>query len=184
MKMVPTIDRTRPRQRLVQLSRGLVILLVASLPSLAAESPPLEAELVFPLHDRHNHAPGIVECPNGDLFVSWYRGSGERTADDVAVYGAWRAEGRDERGASRSCMADTPGFPDCNTALLVDDRQRLWLFCPTILANTLGVVPDELQVSSRLRAARARRSGTGEGLILLKPEDFGERARQAARRSG
>ena len=44
------------------------------------------AELVFPLHPQHNHAPGIVQCPNGDLLVSWYRGSGERQADDVAVY--------------------------------------------------------------------------------------------------
>ena len=44
------------------------------------------SELVFPLHKQHNHAPGIVECPNGDLLVSWYRGSGERSADDVAVY--------------------------------------------------------------------------------------------------
>ena len=44
----------------------------------AAEPPRHEAELVFPLHAEHNHAPGIVECPNGDLLVSWYRGSGER----------------------------------------------------------------------------------------------------------
>ncbi len=53
-----------------------------------AEQPLYKAELVFPLHDKHNHAAGIVECPNGDLLVSWYRGSGERSADDVAVYGA------------------------------------------------------------------------------------------------
>jgi len=45
------------------------------------------AELVFPLHPEHNHAPAIVECQNGDLLVSWYRGSGERSADDVAVWG-------------------------------------------------------------------------------------------------
>lgn len=39
---------------------------------LAAQSEPArhEAELVFPLHAQHNHAPGVVECPNGDLFVS------------------------------------------------------------------------------------------------------------------
>src|SRR5690554_4907079 len=54
-----------------------------------------EAELIFPLHDQHNHAPAIVECPNGDLLVSWYRGSGECEADDVAIYGARR------RGATR-----------------------------------------------------------------------------------
>src|SRR5262245_21829170 len=52
-----------------------------------------QAELVFPLHPKHNHAPGIVECPNGELLASWYRGSGERSADDVAVYGARKRKG-------------------------------------------------------------------------------------------
>ena len=62
----------------------------------AGAAPPYAAELVFPLHPQHNHAPGIVECPNGDLLVSWYRGSGERRADDVAVYGARRRKGADD----------------------------------------------------------------------------------------
>ncbi len=35
----------------------------------------VQSELIFPLNSQHNHAPGIVECPNGDLLVSWYRGS-------------------------------------------------------------------------------------------------------------
>ena len=47
--------------------------------------PEVESSLVFPLHPKHNHAPGIVECPNGDILVSWYRGSGERTADDGRI---------------------------------------------------------------------------------------------------
>ena len=71
----------------------LALALLAPRAVLGAESPRFEAELIFPLNPQHNHAPGIVECPGGDLFVSWYRGSGERTADDVAVYGAWRAKG-------------------------------------------------------------------------------------------
>lgn len=33
-------------------------------------------------------------------------------------------------------MADRPGFPDCNTAMSIDGRGRLWLFWPTILAST------------------------------------------------
>lgn len=74
------------------------------------------AEPIFPLHAEHNHAPGIVECPNGDLLVSWYRGSGERSADDVAVYGARRVKGSD-KWSEAFLMADTPGFPDCNTWL-------------------------------------------------------------------
>ena len=40
-------------------------------------------ELVFPLNSQHNHAPGVAELSDGSLFVSWYRGSGERSADDV-----------------------------------------------------------------------------------------------------
>ena len=66
---------------------ALLVVLFAT-PFVVADEPRLEAELVFPLHPKHNHAPGIVECPNGDLLVSWYRGSGERSADDVAVFGA------------------------------------------------------------------------------------------------
>ena len=62
----------------------------------SAESSRYDSEFVFPLHDQHNHAPGIVECPNGDLLVSWYRGSGERSADDVAVFGARHKAGSGE----------------------------------------------------------------------------------------
>src|SRR5689334_5135743 len=101
----------------------------------APDSPEHRAELVFPLHGQHNHAPGIVECANGDLFVSWYRGSGERTADDVAVYGAWLRKGT-AQWSEPVVLADVPGFPDCNTCLMIDRQQRLWLFWPTILANS------------------------------------------------
>ena len=36
------------------------------------EPPRLVAELVFPLDPKHNHAPGIVECPNGDFGFTSY----------------------------------------------------------------------------------------------------------------
>lgn len=142
----------------------------------AADPPRHEAELIFPLNARHNHAPGIVECPNGDLFVSWYRGSGERQADDVAVYGAWRAKGEAKWGEP-FVLADTPGFPDCNTALFIDDRQQLWLFYPTILANSWESCLTNFKVSSDF-AQPAAPKWDREGLILLKPDDFGERARK------
>lgn len=139
---------------------------------LAAEIDPArhEAELVFPPHAKHNHAPGIVECPNGDLLVSWYRGSGERSADDVAVYGSRRAAGSKD-WSEPFLMADRPGFPDCNTCLMIDSKQRLWLFWPTILANTWESCLTNFKVSSRY-------TGSGppqwerEGLVLLKPDDF------------
>ena len=128
--------------------------LLSSAPVAADEAPSYAAELVFPLHPQHNHAPGIVECPNGDLLVSWYRGSGERTADDVAVYGARKAKGS-LQWSEPFLLADTPGFPDCNTCLMIDRRQRLWLFWPVHPGSLLGIVPDQLPRVRRLSELRS-----------------------------
>lgn len=161
-----------PRSLLVCCCALLVVPCLAG----AADVPRHEAELIFPLHPQHNHAPGIVECLNGDLLVTWYRGSGERQADDVAVYGAWRAKGEQKWGDA-FLVADTPGFPDCNTALFVDDRQRLWLFYPTILANTWESCLTNFKVSSQF-ARPGSPKWDREGMILLKPADFGESAKK------
>jgi predicted neuraminidase len=155
------------------MSLSLIVLIAFAA---VGEEPRFDAELIFPLNAKHNHAPGIVECPNGDLFVSWYRGSGERTADDVAVYGAWRAKGEAKWGEP-FVLADTPGFPDCNTALFIDDRQRLWLFYPTILANSWESCLTNFKVSAEFAQPGAPQ-WQREGLILLKPDDFGEAARK------
>src|SRR5439155_26941544 len=67
-----------------------------------------QAELIFPLENWHNHASTIVECPNGDLLVCWFHGSGERTADDVKVEGARLRRG--SKAWTRFTMADTPNY--------------------------------------------------------------------------
>ncbi len=144
--------------------------------SSAEDSPRLTAELVFPLNAQHNHAPGIVECPNGDLLVSWYRGSGERTADDVAVYGSWR-KGGEAAWSEPFMLADTLGFPDCNTALFLDDRRQLWLFYPTILAHSWESCLTNFKISSRYEAP-GMPVWDREGLVLLKPDGFGEPAQK------
>src|SRR5262245_50980263 len=110
-------ETSMPKQRfhsvpLLLAAAGLAGLRCAA----AAEEPFHRAELVFPLHPKHNHAPGIAECPNGDLLVSWYRGSGERQADDVAVFGARKKAG-ESKWSEAFLLADNPGFPDGNTAL-------------------------------------------------------------------
>jgi hypothetical protein len=74
-------------------------------------------------------------------------------------------------------LADTPGFPDCNTSLFIDDRQRLWLFYPTILANSWESCLTNFKVSSQFFRPGVPKWDR-EGLILLKPNDFGEEARQ------
>lgn len=145
--------------------------------SLSADSTVHRAELIFPLHPQHNHAPGVVELPNGDLLVSWYRGSGERSADDVAVFAARLPQGQ-TRWSEPFLLADRPGFPDCNTCLFVDRERRLWLFWPTILANTWESCLTNYRVSSDYASPGPPR-WEREGLILLKPDDFGAEGRAA-----
>jgi predicted neuraminidase len=151
----------------------LCVALALSTTSGRADDKPLyEAELVFPLHPQHNHAPGIVECPNGDLLVSWYRGSGERSADDVAVYGARRKAGSGKWGDA-FLMADTPGFPDCNTTMFIDRDGKLWLFWPVIIANSWESCLTHYRVSSDYQNGGAPR-WEWQGIIPLKPRDFEE----------
>jgi predicted neuraminidase len=141
-----------------------------------ADEPRYEESFVFPFHRQHNHAPGIVECPGGDILVSWYRGSGERSADDVAVYGARRRKG--SAGWSEAfVMADTPGFPDCNTTMMIDSQKRLWLFWPMILANTWESCLTKYKVSSDYRGDGPPR-WDWQDVIALKPPHFAERMTQ------
>lgn len=141
-----------------------------------AADPDFSSVLVFPLNAEHNHAPGIVECPNGDLFVSWYRGAGERQADDVAVYAAWKKRGATE-WTEPFVLADTPGFPDCNTALFMDRDQQLWLFYPTILANSWESCLTNFKIAKQFAAPESPR-WYREAMILLKPDDFADEARK------
>src|SRR5437660_691478 len=106
-----------------------------------------EAELIFPLEHWHNHASCIVECPNGDLLVCWYNGSGERNADDVKVLGA-RKPRAGTTWSKPFLMADTPGFPDTNPCLFVDPRQRLWLIWQTIIANQWHTALTKYKIAS------------------------------------
>jgi predicted neuraminidase len=103
--------------------------------SWAGQTPFLESELIFQPEHWHCHASCIVETAKGDLLVTWFRGSGERTADDVIIEGARLRKGK-HTWSPRFVMADTPEFPDGNPCLFIDPQQRLWLIYTTIQANT------------------------------------------------
>jgi predicted neuraminidase len=113
---------------------AMPLVLAASLAAQRAEEPLYESGLVAPLDTLHNHASSLVELPGGDLLAVWYRGSGERTADDVEIVAARRPLNQ-TAWSQRFPLADTPNFPDTNPALLVDSRSRLWLIWPVIIAN-------------------------------------------------
>jgi len=155
----------------------LLIPAVVTAQTPVSQLPEFASELVFPLHPQHNHAPGIAELKNGDLVVSWYRGSGERTADDVAVWGARLKKGATS-WSEAFLMHDTPGFPDCNTALMTNSQGHLFLFWPVVIANSWESCVTHLKISS---------NPTNEGpvawdtdqTILLKPADFSTAATAA-----
>lgn len=163
----------RPHWRVLVVCLGIAIVVSSvAVTRVQAQSPQFKSELVFPLHPEHNHAPGIVECANGDLIASWYRGSGERTADDVAVYGARMRKGS-QQWSDAFLMADRKGFPDCNTCMMIDSQERLWLFWPTILANSWESCLTNYRVSTDYLGDGAPK-WQKEDLILLKPDDFSE----------
>lgn len=100
----------------------------------AAAAPQFAVKPIFPPQEKHVHSSSIVECPNGDLLVAWFHGSGERTANDVVIQGA-----RKKAGAAAwspvFLMADTQDLPDCNPVLFIDAKERLWLFWVPVVAN-------------------------------------------------
>src|SRR5204863_8025657 len=69
------------------------------------------------------------------------------------LYGARRRSGQ-EHWSAPFVLADTPGFPDCNTAMFIDGQNRLWLFWPIILANTWESCVRSEEHTSELQSRR------------------------------
>jgi len=138
-----------------------------AVPLVARAAPLYEAELVFPPEHWHNHASCIVECPNGDLLVCWYNGSGERSADDVKVEGARKTHGA-AGWSERFLLADTPGFPDTNPCMFVDPRNRLWLVWQTIIANEWHTALIKYKIANSYEQPGPPRWDVAD-TILLKP---------------
>ena len=137
----------------------------------ARAEPFFQSVAIFEPEAKHNHSSCVVELANGDLLAAWYSGSGERSADDVVIQGAWLPAGRVLWGP-RFLLADTPGYPDCNPALFAAPNQTIWLFWPTIL--------DHHWESALLKFAATRDDGRHfgplkwerEGVLHVTPVGF------------
>jgi|GEM_PF-656200 len=80
-----------------------------------------------PLFNEHNHVPGIVECPNGDLLIVWYSTVGER--DRELAVAASRLRYGDAQWEDASVFWDTPDRNDHAPCLWLDERSgRLYHF--------------------------------------------------------
>jgi predicted neuraminidase len=130
------------------------------------------SELLFPLQHWHNHSSSIVELPSGDLLVCWFHGSGERQADDVVVMGARKKNGTNSWQAFQ--LADTPLFPDTNPTMFIDNRNRLWLFWATIIANEWHTALMKYRVSSDYLADGPPKWESADNLLVI-PRNIAKR---------
>lgn len=129
-----------------------------------AGTPVREECLVFDpeTEDRgHVHASCIVECPNGDLRVVWYENGNplpppyyaenKDKSADVRIGGSRRKPGADA-WEPPFVISDTFGVSDNNPCMVVDSRERLWLFHATLIG-----VPDWTWGSCLVRFMTATR---------------------------
>ncbi len=87
--------------------------------------------------------------------------------------GARQQKGRND-WSETFLMVDMPGFPDCNTTMMIDARKRLWLFWPIILANTWDSCLTEYRISSDYQGEGAPK-WEWQGIIPLAPPRFTEK---------
>jgi hypothetical protein len=138
-------------------------------PAPAAQAPRFEARFILPAQEEHVHSSSIVELPNGDLFAVYYRGSGERRADDVRLEGARLPKGAAAWSAPFP-VADTPGFPDCNPIAHVDAGGRLWAIWPAIVDNNWESAILRYRVAPTAGWTAGAPPWNDGGVILLRPD--------------
>jgi predicted neuraminidase len=162
---------------------GMLVVLAAAMTGVAAQAPAGEykAELLFPVEHWHNHSSSIVEHPDGHLLVTWFHGSGERTADDVELLGAWQRRGG-TTWTSPTRLADTPGYPDTNPTLFVDRTARLWLLWPTILANEWHTALMKVKTTRTWPVGKVPAWETSEVMHITPGDRFAEVTRREADR--
>ena len=152
--------------------KAIVFLLAVSL---WGAEPFHKAELLFPPEKWHNHSSSIVELPDGNLWVVWFHGSGERTADDVLIQGARRVKGK---WTAPFVVADTPGFPDTNCVTWIDNDQRLWLLWPVIMANQWETALMKYRISRDYMQPDGPPKWEFADNILLIPQRMNERTKE------
>jgi BNR repeat-like domain len=151
------------------------LLLCIALASFAASDdvPFYEAEQIFQPVEPQTHAPGIVETVNGELIASWYGGT-EGSESDASVLGARKKKGQGT-WSTPFVMANRPGFPDCNTCMMIDAKQRLWLFWPTVIGDSWESCLMNYRISTDYNQPGAPKWDR-EAIILLKPANFRDEA--------
>ena len=155
-----------------------VMLVMSCSPIARAESGFCKKQAIFPINAKHNHASCVVQTKDGSLLAAWYAGSGERTADDVVIEGAWLPRGQAAWGP-KFLMADTPGYPDCNPALFAAPDQSLWLFWPAILDHRWEGALLKFARCEQPVGAQSPINWTRSGVLHVTPKGFADDMKHA-----
>jgi len=159
-------------------SHFVLLVTLLSCNGINAADPQHFAELIFPVEHWHNHGSCIVECPNGDLLVCWFHGSGERKADDVVILGARKVKATG-KWTEPFLMGDIPEFPDTNCCMIIDPQERLWLMWPTIQANTWESALMNYTISTDYMNSQGPPKWDSHAILHMKPgDDFEETVAQ------
>jgi predicted neuraminidase len=128
-----------------------------------------QGQLIFPLQEQHVHGSSIIELSNGDLLTCWFQGSGERTANDVAILGARLRKG-EVKWSNVFKLADTPGQPDCNPVLFLSKDNTLFLVWIVVQANRWETSILKFRTSTDYEKSLIP-NWDWQDIILLKPGD-------------
>jgi predicted neuraminidase len=129
----------------------------------------LKMESIFPYQLNHCHGSTLVELPNKDLLAAWFQGTGERTADDVAIRGA-RYNHKTGKWSEPFILADVPDFPDINPVLFVDNQGKLWLFWYTVMAYQWSTSLLKYRVSDNYMQKEGAPVWSWQDVIHMKPD--------------
>jgi len=112
-----------------------------------AQSYNIETYRVFgPEHPGHyKHPASITQLANGDLYISYYGGSGEY-GDDTAVYGS-RLKSGETQWSEPEIIANTPDRGEGNPVIWQAPDGRVWLFYVNRYGNTWSNARVKVKIS-------------------------------------
>ena len=142
----------------------------------------IDSVLIFSAQEKHVHSSSIVELPNGEFLVCWFKGSGERWANDVVIEGARLRKG-ESKWSEPFLMADSPGQPDCNPVMFLNNNGKLFLIWIVVQANQWENSILKVKTSTRYENIGAP-EWEWQDVILMKPGDeFAKRVEEQFRKN-